>query len=147
MENTGNARSLVQFQVKNQDIPEGWSVQAPAPVYLDAGASLDVPLTVLTPRNFGYIDEWASIPLNVEIMSALELSEGPSQNYTIPTTSHCVGYFVPGIPGGDNPGLIFGGLAAIIIIIIILIVLAVRSVIRKKPITKRINLKRNKEKK
>jgi hypothetical protein len=145
LKNSGNARSIIQFSVDQEDIPDGWSVQAPAPVYLNAGESIDAPLTVLTPREFGYIDEWASIPLNVEIMSALEGSEGRSQSYSIPTTSHCVGYFVPGVPGGDNPGFVFGGFAAIIIIIILIIILSVRF-IRGSSLIPKINLRRKKEK-
>jgi hypothetical protein len=146
LKNSGNARSIIHFSVNNNDIPKGWSVQAPAPIYLNPGESSDVPLTILTPRDFGYIDEWATIPLNVEIMSALEGSDGRTQNYTIPTTSHCVGYFVPGVPGGNNPGIMFGMLIAIVIVIIAVIYFVVKG-FKGFSLKGKINLNRKKDKK
>ena len=140
--NTGNARSLIQFKVNSKDISSGWSISRPASLYLNKGESIDIPVDVYTPRTFGYIDEWALIPMDINIRSVVE-PNGAQANYSVTFSSHCVGYYAP-IPGGNNPALLFGLIIAIIVVVIVLIVFIIR-MLRKSPIIPKLNLKKKKE--
>jgi hypothetical protein len=141
LKNTGNARSLIKFSVDSKEVKSGWNVQVPPPVFIDPDDEVEVFLTVLTPRDFGYIDEWEAIPVNIEVMSALEGEVGPRNNFTVSTISHCVGYYVPNVPGGNDPGVVFGTLVAIVIVIIVIIIVIVRMV-KKTSLTKKLKLKK-----
>jgi hypothetical protein len=140
--NTGNARSLIQFKINSGDIPSGWSISRPASLYLNKGESIDIPVDVYTPRTFGYIDEWALIPMDINIRSVVE-PNGAQANYSVTFSSHCIGYYAP-IPGGNNPALLFGSIIGIIILVIVLIVVIIR-ILRKSPIAPKLKLKRKKE--
>lgn len=145
IDNTGNARSLIQFKVRSSEIPDGWSISQPASLYLNKGESIEIPVDVYTPRTFGYIDEWSLIPMDINIRSVVE-PNGAQANYSVTFSSHCIGYYAP-VPGGNNPAMLFGALIGIIIIIIVLIVFTVR-MLRKSPSKGfSFNLGRKKEKK
>ena len=121
VENSGNAQSKLDFSV---NVPEakqemGWSAQQPTSVYLNVGQSMEIPFTVITPNSFGHIDDWAQISLDVKVSSPLEPTSENIASFIIPTTSHCVGIFVPGVPSGDNPLVILMMIVAIIAAIII----------------------------
>lgn len=138
LKNSGNARSRLDFNInvpeKDQEL--GWIAQQPTSVFVDVGKTIEVPVTVITPNNFGFIDDWAQITLDVTVSSPLEPTSNNTATFTVPITSHCVGVFVPGVPGGNNPIV----LPALITSIIVFIIVAVKyglSVKRKKRKMKR----------
>jgi hypothetical protein len=126
--NTGNARSLIQFRINNNEIPDGWSISTPAAIFLDPDETVKIPVDVYTPRTFGYTDEWSQIPMDINVRSVVEPS-GATANYTVTLSSHCIGYYAP-VPGGNNPAMLFGAIIGIIVAIIVVIVLVVK-LIRK----------------
>ncbi|RLF59486.1 MAG: hypothetical protein DRN27_02520 [Thermoplasmata archaeon] len=144
LKNSGNARSRLDFSVNVPEIDQeiGWSAQQPTSVFVDVGQTIDVPLTIITPNSFGYIDDWAQITVDVKVSSPLEPTSNNTATFTVPTTSHCVGSFVPGVPGGNNPGII---LIAIIVIIAIIIFALKNGLSFIGKIRKKQNVKKNKD--
>jgi len=140
--NTGNARSLITFKTDYTAVPDGWSVNTPAQIYLNKGESYDVPIDIYTPREFGYIDEWSQIPINIDMRSVVDPT-GASQNFTVTIPSHVVGYYAP-VPGGNNPAMLFGSIIGIIVAIIIVIIVTVR-MIRKSSVIGKLKLPRRKK--
>ena len=140
--NTGNARSLIEFSVDYNAIPEGWSIAAPASIYINKGESIDVPVDIYSPRTLGYTDEWAQIPIKMNMRSVVEPT-GESANFTVTVSTHCVGYYAP-VPGGNNPAMLFGSIIGIIILIIVIIIVTVK-MIRKSSFTTKLKLPRRKK--
>jgi len=140
--NNGNARSLIEFTVDYDAIPDGWSIAPPASLYINKGESIDVPVDIYSPRTFGYTDEWAQIPIKMNMRSVVEPT-GDSANYTVTVSTHCVGYYAP-VPGGNNPAMLFGSIIGIIILIIIVIIVTVK-MIRKSSFTTKLKLPRRKK--
>jgi hypothetical protein len=123
LQNSGNAKSRLDFNVNvaKKDRGVGWFAQQPTSVFIDVGETIKVPLTVITPNSFGYIDDWAQITVDVTVSSPLEPQSNNTATFTIPTTSHCVGFFVPGIPGGNNPGIVLLPFIGLVILLIFLV--------------------------
>jgi hypothetical protein len=123
LKNSGNARSRLDFNVNINDMDQeiGWSAQQPNSLFIDVEETINVPLTIITPNQFGFIDDWAQISVDVTVSSPLEPLSNNTATFTVPTTSHCVGVFVPIVPGGNNPVVVLIIFITIIISIFIVI--------------------------
>jgi hypothetical protein len=88
--NIGNAQSILQFNVNYEEIPYGWNVQIPKPLFLDVDEMISTNITVYTPFTDDFIDEWVTFNLKIIVKAVVDPS-CPSMNYTLPITVHCYG--------------------------------------------------------
>lgn len=97
--NFGNANTKVFFEITNR--PEGWNVQEPIPVTLEARqqggklTSQTVNLNILTPYRNGYLNEVGAVTMKITSNYALDSKvKGDSTIVSVLTTDR--GFYVPG---------------------------------------------------
>lgn len=97
--NFGNANTKVFFEITNR--PDGWNVQEPIPVTLEARqqggklTSQTVNLNILTPYHNGYLNEVGSVTMKITSNYALDSKlKGDTTIVSVLTTDR--GFYVPG---------------------------------------------------
>lgn len=97
--NFGNANTKLFFEITSK--PEGWQVQEPIPITLEARqqggkqTSSTVNLNILTPYRNGYLNEVGAVTMKVTSNYALDTKKpGDATQVSVLTTTR--GFYVPG---------------------------------------------------
>lgn len=114
--NFGNADTKVFFEIASK--PEGWQVQEPIPITLEAKqqggkqTTQTVNLNILTPYHNGYLNEVGAITMKITSNYALDSKQkGDTTQVSVLTTVK--GFYVPG-PGSMLVVLAIAGLAMLV---------------------------------
>lgn len=81
--NLGNARSEVIHDVNYSNIPDFVSLIVPPPLILNLGDTIHMPYVFSVDSNAVSSDDWYEFPINIEVLSTLEGSTGPVENYNL----------------------------------------------------------------